>query len=325
MPPSSLLARAARQEGLLTTAQCEAAGMDGGWLGRMLAQRRWVRATSGVYDTDPVPVDDRERDDLYDHRRRRAAWLAMLAYGSGAVAIGQSALALHGVQGLPVHIRSEVMGPKGSARRSRDGMVVRQLSPAVATVAFEDRRIVAVLDALAQAVPALDRKRAVAVLDSAVHLGEISRADVEVAHDLARGLRGVERTREWWGLVDGRAESPLETHARLECIDAQVAPDDLQRDFVTPAGRFLGRADLAWLLPDGRWLLLEVDGAEVHGSPDALYRDRQRQNLLVTEGRAVVLRATSKELKVPGVLGRQMAAQLRRHGWRPGQKLPNTA
>lgn len=321
-PPAPLLARAARQEGLVTTAQCEAAGMDGGWLGRMVAQRRWVRTTSGVYDTDPVPVDARERDDRYDHRRRRAAWLGMLAHGPGAVAVGQSALALHGVQGLPVRVRPEVMVRQGGARRRRDGIVVRQLSPDLPTVPFADRRIAAVLHALAQAVPTLDRGHAVAVLDSAVHLGKVSRADVETAHDLARGHRGVERTHEWWGLVDGRAESPLESRARLECIDADVPPDDLQRELVSTDGRFLGRGDLAWALPDGRWLLLEVDGADVHSAPDALFHDRERQNRLVAEGGVVVLRTTSGELAVPGRLGDQMAARLRRYGWRP-DRLPD--
>jgi hypothetical protein len=323
-PPRSLLELAARQEGLLTTAQCETAGMDGWWLGRMLAQARWVRVTSGVYDTDPVPVDDRDRPDRFDHRRRRAAWIGMLAYGPLAVAVGQSALALHAVQGLPVHVRPEVVAPNATARRARDGIVVRQYSD-VPTTPFGDRRIATVLHALAQAVPTLDRRHAVAVLDSAVRLGKISRANVETAHDLARGHRGVELTHDWWCLVDGRAESPLETFARLECVDAGVPPDDLQREFFGPAGDFLGRADLAWRLPDGRWLVLEVDGVEVHESPDALFHDRARQNRLVADGGVLLLRTTAKELNVPGKVGDQMAAQLRRHGWTPRDELARTA
>lgn len=189
-------------------------------LARMVRQGRWVRLSNGVYDTDPVPVDGRDRDDVFDHRRRRQAWVGLLAFGPTAIAVGQSALALHEIQGLPVDIASEVMLPGGSARASRDGVLVRQYEAGLPTEHHAGRRVATVLRALAQAVPTLDRRHAVAVLDNAVHARRITRAEVEVAHDLARGRRGVDRTHPWWRLVDGRAESPLETWARLECIDA---------------------------------------------------------------------------------------------------------
>ncbi|WP_446719697.1 type IV toxin-antitoxin system AbiEi family antitoxin domain-containing protein [Isoptericola sp. F-RaC21] len=100
-PPPTLLALAARQEGLVTTRQCETAQMSIDGLARMVRQGRWVRLCTAVYDTDPVPVDHRERRDLFDHRRRRAAWFGLLAYGPTAIAVGQSALALHGSRGCP--------------------------------------------------------------------------------------------------------------------------------------------------------------------------------------------------------------------------------
>ncbi|MEL7976091.1 hypothetical protein AAG589_09540 [Isoptericola sp. F-RaC21] len=108
----------------------------------------------------------------------------------------------------------------------------------------------------------------------------------------------------------------METWARLECLDAGVPPDDLQRDFRSPDGRFIGRGDLVWHLPDGRWFLLEMDGAEVHGSLDAVYSDRVRQNALVADGGVVVQRATADDLRVPGRLGEEIAGRLRRAGWR---------
>ncbi|MFD6136151.1 type IV toxin-antitoxin system AbiEi family antitoxin domain-containing protein [Isoptericola sp. NPDC060257] len=315
-PPPALLTLAARQEGLVTTRQCETAEMSADRLARMARPGRWVRLSTAVYDTDPVPVDHRERRDLFDHRRRRAAWFGLLAYGPSAIAVGQSALALHEIQGLPVHITPEVMLPSGFPRVSRDGVAVRQYDAGLATELVRGRRVVPVVHALAQAVPHLGRRHAVAVLDNAVYAGRVSRAEVETAHDLARGRRGVERTHPWWRLVDGRAESPLETWARLECLDAGVPPDDLQRDFHAPNGRFIGRGDLVWRLPGGRWFLLEMDGEEVHGSLEAVYSDRARQNALVADGGVVVQRATSEDLRVPGRLGDEVAGRLRRAGWR---------
>lgn len=304
----------------MSTRQCEAAEMSADRLARMARQGRWVRLSTGVYDTDPVPVDHRERRDLFEHRRRRAAWFGLLAYGPTAIAVGQSALALRDVQGLPVHISPEVMLPGGRPRVGRDGIIVRQYDAGLPTELVHGRRVARVVHALAQAVPHLGRRHAVAVLDNAVYSGKVTRAEVETAHDLARGRRGVERTHPWWQLVDGRAESPLETWARLECLDAGVPPDDLQREFHAPDGRFIGRGDLVWRLPGGRWFLLEMDGAEVHGSLDAVYSDRTRQNALVADGGVVVQRATADDLRVPGRLGDQVAGRLRRAGWRPADE-----
>lgn len=293
-------------------------------LSRLALQGRWVRAAPGVYDTDPVPVDHRERPDLYDHRRRRSVWLALLALGPRAVPVGQSALALHGVQGLPVRITAEVMVP-GSSRAPRDVAVVRQYDPSTPTGTVAGRPLPTVPHALAQAVPTLDRRHAVAVLDNAVHQRLITRAQVEQVHDLARGRRGVERTHPWWRLVDGRAESPLETWVRLECVDADAPPDDLQRELVDRDGRFLGRGDMVWLLPGRRWFLLEADGTGVHAAPSALYDDRRRQNALVAEGGVVMQRVTGRDLREPGDLGRQVAGRLKALGWVQGQALPEPA
>ncbi|MBU4214465.1 MAG: endonuclease domain-containing protein [Actinobacteria bacterium] len=148
--------------------------------------------------------------------------------------------------------------------------------------------------ALAQAVCELDRRHGIAILDSALQLGL-----VETLHQVRRivaGRRDAARTRTWWGLVDGRAESPLETEARLQCHDAGMGPDDLQVLVHDDSGRVLARGDLGWRLPNGRWLLVEIDGARPHTQPAALYTDRRRQNAIISTGRFDVLRFTARDL-----------------------------
>ncbi|MEK8227151.1 hypothetical protein NKG05_15360 [Oerskovia sp. M15] len=98
-----------------------------------------------------------------------------------------------------------------SLRQFDDGMTMRALG---------GRRLVTLDWALAQAVPELPRENALAVLDSALHLGAISARGLEVAHDMSRGRRGVARTHDLWEVADGRAESPLESFGRLDCLDA---------------------------------------------------------------------------------------------------------
>jgi len=263
----------------------------------MLRRGHLVRLTRGVYDAAALlraggwPAAGPE--DL-DAARRRTAWTGLLGFGPSAIAVGPSALALLDVQGLPRSVPAQVALPGGRHARSRDGLRVRCFDQGMALWQCRGRLVAAPAWALAQAVCELDRRHAVAVLDSALHLGLV--ADVEEVRRLSVGRRGAARTRSWWDLVDGRADSPLETDARLQCLDAGIEPDDLQVIVRDDAGRVLARGDLGWRLPRGRWLVAEIDGRGPHSQPDALYGDRSRQNAIVATGRVDVLRFTARDL-----------------------------
>ncbi|MDF2806486.1 MAG: hypothetical protein K0S43_1432 [Cellulosimicrobium sp.] len=294
---------ASRQERLITTAQCRSAGMSADMLRRLVQTGAWSRITRGVHDTDPAPVASR----TVDHRRRRAAWAALLAFGPESIAVGPCSLALLGVAGLPARVVPQATLPGARALESRDGIRLRMFDDRMAVVRVRDRYVAAPEWALAQAVPELDRPWAVAVMDSALHLGLVSAEDLARAHDLARGRRGVARTHSWWELADGRAESPLETRVRLDCVDGGVPPDMLQVPLVGSSGRER-RGDVGWRLDDGRWVVAEADGAEFHDTPSAAFADRERHNDLVTADVAAVLRFTSADVAVPG----RVAATVRR-------------
>ncbi|MEZ0447726.1 hypothetical protein [Cellulomonas sp. ICMP 17802] len=290
-PPSSLLALAFRQDDLVSAAQCESAGVGAARRSRFVRDGTWQRLTHGVFDV--VPQRDRRRD--ADHRRRRAAWLGMLAYGPDAVAVGPCALALHGVRGLPLDIAPEIALASGYARRARDGIRVRQFG------AFDSQRhgagaIAALVPALAQALPELPRAHAVAVLDDALHRGLLPPAGLDAVRAMTQGRRCMASRSSWWDLVDARAESPLETYARLQCVDAGVPPDEPQVEIRSPNGRLLGRGDMGWHLGGGRWLIAEIDGREVHEAPQAVLHDRRRQNALLTSGLVDLLRFTAADI-----------------------------
>lgn len=305
--PSSLNDLASRQAGLVDSAQARAAGLTRGEVRGLVDTARWARVARGVYDTSPARVSSLPPD----ARRRRAAWAALLAFGPEAVAVGACALALHGIQGLPVAISPQAALPDAARRQHRDGLRLRQFDDGMTTRALPGLggRRVATLDwALAQAVPELPRPNGLAVLDSALHRGAISTRGVEVAHDMARGRRGVATAHDLWELADGRAESPLESFGRLDCHEAGAPPTTLQLPIVLPDG-LTYRADLAWRRPDGRWLVAEMDGQDVHAAPGAVYADRRRQNLVIGTGQVDVLRFTHRDLPgvgrvVRGVLGR---------------------
>ncbi|GAA1402007.1 hypothetical protein [Oerskovia paurometabola] len=310
--PEELLVVARRQEGLVSAAQCEEHGLRSHRRSRLVEQRRWTQVTRGVYDIDPVPPARREGPGVPDHRRRRAAWAGLLAFGPEAIAVGPCAVALLGIQGLPLQITAQAALPGGRATGSRDGILLRQFDDGM-TVTRVVGRYVATPDwALAQTVPEVGRRTAVALMDSAQHRGLLDVRGLDRAHDMARGRRGVARTHSWWEISDRRAESPLETLARLDCLDAGVPPDELQVVISGDEGQFLARGDLGWRLPDERWLIAEVDGAEVHGAPEALFVDRRRQNLLVASRGVALLRFTARDLAVVGRVGLEIRAFLDR-------------
>lgn len=306
--PPELLRLAERQEGLLSAGQCNEAGVGERRREVLVRRGAWSRVTRGVFATGAICA----RDGPPDARRRRSAWLALLAYGQSSVAVGACALALHGVAGLPLAIQPEAAVARGRHRNDRDGIRLREFDNGMETVVVSGRQVASVTWALAQAVPELDRAHGVAVMDSALNQGLIDEAGLHRAHDLARGRRGVARTHSWWAEADGRAESPLETFARLDCADLGVPPDDLQVVLTDERGLFVARGDLGWRIGPGRWLVAEIDGREWHESPEALLRDRRRQNAIVRSNVADVLRFTADDLREPGAVGSQVLLHLRR-------------
>jgi hypothetical protein len=69
------------------------------------------------------------------------------------------------------------------------------------------------------------------------------------------------------------------------------------------SGRTLARGDLGWRLSNGRWLLAEIDGRDVHSAPEALYNDRVRQNRLVATGRVDLFRFVGSDIRArPGLV-----------------------
>jgi hypothetical protein len=150
--PQSLLSAAAAQEGLVSKAQCDAAGIGKDAVALLIRQGRWRRVTRRVYDTDPELAERRRRGDYHCHVRRRATWTGMLAVPDG-IATGVCALALLGVDGLPSDLVPEAARPGGMYAAVGGGVVLRRYK-SVADQPYRGRRIASVVPALAQALGA---------------------------------------------------------------------------------------------------------------------------------------------------------------------------
>lgn len=292
------------QYGLISAAQCRDLGISRDRCATLVTRGIWQRVVRGVYDTEPDgPVD-------FDVARRKAAWTGLLAIGQQAIAVGSCALALHGVAGLPQQLIPEVALTGGRWRQGPAGVVVRRYRDVPVRVRHAGWAVSDIPTALVHALPDLPRDNGVAVLDSVLNRGLLDARDLADVRQRLQGRRGSVRLSPWWSLADGRAESPLETWARLDCYDNDLPPDQLQVVLRDAAGVFIGRGDMGWQRGDGGWVIVEMDGRQVHSEPEALFRDRKRQNRLLTAADAVVLRFTSRDLRPSGTIAREVRQAL---------------
>lgn len=116
----------------------------------------------------------------------------------------------------------------------------------------------------------LRRPRALAVLDAAVRSSTCTVAELRPAADEQKGRRGIVNVRDLLPHVDARAESAMESEARLVFIDGGIPPSTLQHEIVDRCGD-LWRVDFAW--PEAM-VAAEYDSMDWHANPTAWKRDR---------------------------------------------------
>jgi very-short-patch-repair endonuclease len=257
MTPATLLQPfLLEQDGVVTTEQARTVGVTPRQL-RTLTAHGWSQPTRGVYIA-PDPID-----------AFRAGLRAELLHCPEAIGCGRSAARVHKLSGLPIWTAAEVPelllpATKLRAQRprvrvrfgpgdgvERDGFVIGSIGQTISQLCYD-----------------LTLDDMVCLLDSALRLGwepadyPLSRA--RLAH-LSSAL----------ALSDGRSESALETLLRLLLVRAGLAPEELQWKLFNSRGILWARLDIAW--PSCR-LVVEADGREYHDQPEALYKDRGRQN-----------------------------------------------
>lgn len=116
------------------------------------------------------------------------------------------------------------------------------------------------------------RPRALATLDAAIHSGWCTRSDLQLAADRQSGRRGIVAVRALLAHVDGRAESPMESEARLAMLDHGLPRPELQYPIRGVDGQSW-RVDFAW--PDVR-VAAEYDSIEWHAGRVEMLRDKAR-------------------------------------------------
>jgi hypothetical protein len=105
-----------------------------------------------------------------------------------------------------------------------------------------------------------------------LHCGACTPQELDAAVREQKGRRGIVHVRELVSLADGRAESPMESEARLVFIDGGLPLPELQLEIVDLHGK-VWRVDFAW--PEDK-LVAEYDSVEWHANPEGWKHDRMK-------------------------------------------------
>jgi len=127
---------------------------------------------------------------------------------------------------------------------------------------------------------ALRRPRALATLDAALHISACTRGELDATIREQKGRRGIVMVRDVVAHADSRAESPMESEARLVFIEGGLPMPELQYSIVDRHGR-LWRVDFAW--PEAM-VYAEYDSVEWHLGREALLHDRLKTARLQERG-----------------------------------------
>ncbi|MBW0012333.1 hypothetical protein [Mycobacterium sp.] len=200
-----------------------------------------------------------------------------------------------------------VLNPPGRQLRSADGLKVHRRQGEPLTL-VRGRPTTEPAWTAIEVARSLPRPRALATLDAALRSGTCSRDDLKRAVKRQFGRRGIVTARELVGVASPKAESPMESEARLVMIDGGLPPPMLQYEVVDVQGR-LWRLDFAW--PELR-VAAEYDGVDWHSGPEAFLRDRRRSSALQELGWVLVPIVAEDVRYRPHELVRRLNIQLRK-------------
>jgi very-short-patch-repair endonuclease len=248
--------------------------------------------------------------DLEPDLALRSAAAAVLVEGRGVLA-GYSAAELLGASCGPADASAEVLLLRAGSQSYRcpglrghrdlvDPTEITEVGPYRVTspvrTAFD----------LARWVPTL-REKVVAV-DAIAHHCKIDLADLLQLRVMRSGAWGARQLAPVLRLVDGRAESPMETRIRIALHEHGLPAPEIQ--FEVAVGGRIRRLDLAY--PSVK-LAIEYDGGD-HREQEQAHKDLLREAALVRLGWTILRSDAGTVFRYPAQVARTVAYELRRLG-----------
>lgn len=285
------------QAGLITRAQLASAGVERWSVAHRVATERWQRLTATVVATTTGSLTVEQR-----------LWLGVLHAGAGAIVGGITAAEHAGLRNwhrdeavILVPYDNDVPAPVAGlrfvrTRRDTDGLRARGATPPRV-------RIEPAVLMFAAAEPSA--RTAQGVLAAVVQQRLTEPGALREWLERLAPLRRPKMLRQALADIAGGAQSVAEIDVRRFCRRHRFALPARQVKRLDATGR-LRYTDCEWQLPDGRTMVLEVDGA-FHMDVEHWEHDMARERALTAPGR-VVMRCTARELREDdGDLARDLA------------------
>ncbi len=284
MPPS-IAELAKRQCGMLSHVQLRQAGLSAGYAVAQRDAARWTRRTDTVLSTTTGPLSHDQR-----------LWLAVLHAGGDSLLGGLTAAARHGLarwdrESITVLVDNpssfepvdgvtffRTRRPLASLRCPESTLPVARLEPAILLFAAHEPH----------------PRTALGAVSACVQQGLTTPNALRPWIRTLRPLRRAEPLRTLLDEIDGGSQSLTEIDVVRACrAMGLVAPRrQVQRRGRDGRKRF---TDCEWDLPDGRVLVLEIDGA-FHTDVVEYTADIQRARSLTTAQR-IVIRCSAHEIR----------------------------
>lgn len=274
------------------------AGITENQLKALVRSGNLVRVRRGVYATRPA-IDYAAASP----RRRHALQVAAVgsAVGRDAVASHHSAALVHGINLLnqPTDTVTLTRPPtKRTSRLRSDGIVFHtaDLPPGHVT-----SRYGLLVTTVPRTVIDLARtspfREAVVAADSALQAELTTKAELAIVAGVCHRWPGIQRARQVIEFSDERAESALESCARIAFAEAGLEPPELQVTIHGPDWSF--RVDLCW--PRHR-VIAEADGLAKYSDRKDLVEQFRRDRLLRDAGYQVIHFTWHELMRTPEIV-----------------------
>jgi len=294
-----LVARLSAQGGLVTAAEAHSCGYTNVSLHRLVASGDLFRVRSGCF------VDGRLLTGASPETRHALRARAISRGYRQPHAISHvSALVVHGLPLLnitPEVVHLTLTGP--GVPRTLPGLRVHPELPDSVARRRDGSRVVHAAMAVVQSAALVGVTTGVAAADAALHSGQVTRNDLEVAFRVARLGPGRADARAVIELSDLQAESPGESWARVLFVSIGLPTVEPQVVIRDERGRFVGRVDFLFR---AQRTVVEFDGLLKYGGADgrqALIDEKRREDALRSLGYQVV-RLTWRDLHDPALVAR---------------------
>ena len=306
-----------RIAGIVTTAELVAAGLSDREIRTLVRRGRLCRVRRGAY------ADGTRARRLLT----RADGRQLIELASAAALLGPVATVSH-ESAAWLHLIAVLKAPAATATLTRPPERGWKSAPGIRLhVAVLPPAQITTVGGLAVTTPArtvvdlartLEFRAGVVSADSALRRKLTTRAELQYILSTCARWRGARRAAEVIKFADGRAESPLESIARVAFSQSGLPPPELQV-WLGGTAEPIGRVDFYWRQ---YWTIAEVDGALKYADPGRARAQLRRDSMLREDGFEVVHFTWEQITRTPQAVAASIRSAFgrgQRNATRPGR------